>query len=54
LNILKLHSVVIYCNLYFYRWTRNGEPLPVLDFNFKDMESIKVRSCIYNEWHTTL
>lgn len=24
-----------------HRWTRNGEPLPVLDFNFKDMESIK-------------
>ncbi|KAK7106231.1 phytanoyl-CoA dioxygenase domain-containing protein 1 homolog [Littorina saxatilis] len=25
-----------------HRWTRNnGEPLPVLDFNFKDMEGIK-------------
>uniref|UniRef100_A0A2C9JT98 Uncharacterized protein n=1 Tax=Biomphalaria glabrata TaxID=6526 RepID=A0A2C9JT98_BIOGL len=25
-----------------HRWNRNGEPLPVLDFNFKDMEIIKV------------
>ncbi|CAL4062530.1 unnamed protein product [Meganyctiphanes norvegica] len=24
-----------------HRWTRNGNPLPVTDFNFKDMESIK-------------
>lgn len=24
-----------------HTWTRDGEPLPVLDFNFKDMESIK-------------
>ncbi|KAH9519045.1 hypothetical protein Btru_008990 [Bulinus truncatus] len=24
-----------------HRWTRDGEPLPVLDFNFKDMEGIK-------------
>ncbi|XP_013408363.2 uncharacterized protein LOC106172273 [Lingula anatina] len=23
------------------RWTRDGGPLPVLDFNFKDMEGIK-------------
>ncbi len=25
-----------------HRWTREGNPLPVLDFNFKDMEGIKV------------
>jgi hypothetical protein len=24
-----------------HRWNRNGEPLPVLDFNFKDMEGIQ-------------
>ncbi|XP_055865674.1 phytanoyl-CoA dioxygenase domain-containing protein 1-like [Biomphalaria glabrata] len=24
-----------------HRWNRNGEPLPILDFNFKDMEIIK-------------
>ncbi|XP_059145483.1 phytanoyl-CoA dioxygenase domain-containing protein 1-like [Physella acuta] len=24
-----------------HRWTRNGGPLPVLDFNFKDMEGIR-------------
>lgn len=24
-----------------HRWNRNGQPLPVLDFNFKDMEGIK-------------
>ena len=25
-----------------HEWTRDGNPLPVLDFNFKDMEGIKV------------
>ncbi|CAL1543238.1 unnamed protein product [Lymnaea stagnalis] len=24
-----------------HKWTRDGQPLPVLDFNFKDMEGIK-------------
>lgn len=31
------------------RWTRDGKPLPVTDFNFKDMESIMV--CNFeNKW----
>lgn len=25
----------------YFRWLREGQPLPVLDFNFKDMEGIK-------------
>ena len=25
-----------------HHWTRDGNPLPVTDFNFKDMEIIKV------------
>ena len=25
-----------------HQWTCDGNPLPVLDFNFKDMEGIKV------------
>ena len=28
---------------YIQRWLRDGNPLPVLDFNFKDMEGIKVQ-----------
>ena len=28
-----------------HEWTRDGMPLPVTDFDFKDMESIKVPSC---------
>ena len=52
-TIFFLNDKRLHCFNQYLRWTRDGGPLPVLDFNFKDMEGIKAETFDYNVLHCT-
>ena len=53
LTLFFLNDKRLHCFNQYLRWTRDGGPLPVLDFNFKDMEGIKAETFDCNVLHCT-